>query len=202
MRDVKMITKEKNQSALSQTIEKILFDENDIKRIVESLAERIENDYRSLILQGDKFVVLGLLNGSVQFMADLVRKIDLPLQMQFIFTSSYGASTVSSGEVQIHTAKCAGILDDPTVHILVIEDIVDSGNTLSHVMKLLSERNNKSVKLCALFDKPSRRVTPVHVDYIGETVPDEFIVGYGLDYNENYRNLPYVGVLKREVYEK
>ena len=197
-----MITKEKKEMHLSQTIERILFDEKDIDAIVSRLAREIEDDYRELVSDGDKLVVVGLLNGSVQFMADLVRKIDLPLQMQFIFTSSYGASTVSNGNVQIHTAKCSEVLEDPSAHILIIEDIVDSGNTLSHVMKLLSEKNNKSVKLCALFDKPDRRVTPVQVDYIGERVPDEFIVGYGLDYNENYRNLAYVGVLKREVYEQ
>ncbi len=197
-----MMTEAKEKIGLSDTIDKILFTENEIEEIVSRLAWIIENDYREKVQSGDKLIVLGLLNGSVQFMADLVRKIDLPLQMQFIFTSSYGSSTVSSGEVQIHTAKCSDVLDDEGAHILVIEDIVDSGNTLSKVLKILSEKNNSSVKLCALFDKPERRTTPVAVDYVGAIVPDEFIVGYGLDYNENYRNLPYVGVLKREVYEQ
>ena len=146
--------------------------------------------------------MLGLLNGSVQFMSDLVRKIDLPLEMQFMFTSSYGTSTESSGNIKIHMGKCEDVLDDHRAHILVIEDIIDSGNTLSKVLSILNSMNNKSVKLCALLDKPERRVTEVFVDYIGARVPDEFVIGYGLDYNEIYRNLPYIGVLKREVYEK
>ncbi len=196
------MTEVKTLTALADTIEKVLFDEEEIRKTVNRLAKIIENDYREKVSSGDKLVVVGLLNGSVQFMSDLVREIDLPLQMQFIFTSSYGASTVSSGEVKLNMAKCAEVFDDPAAHILVIEDIIDSGNTLSKVLKALREKNNKSVKLCTLFDKPERRTTEVFVDYIGQTVPDEFIVGYGLDYNETYRNLPYVGVLKREVYEK
>ena len=189
-------------AGLSGTIEKVLFDESEIKQIVKALAKSIEDDYREVVSQGDKLVVVGLLNGSVQFMADLVREIDLPLQMQFIFTSSYGTSTVSNGDVKINMAKCEEVFDDPTAHILVIEDVIDSGNTLSKVLKILREKKSASVKLCALFDKPERRTTEVFVDYIGKVVPDEFIVGYGLDYNEVYRNLPYVGVLKPEVYSK
>lgn len=190
------------KTRLYKDIDKILFDENDLEKIVTRLAEEIENDYRELVCAGDKLVVLGLLNGSVQFMADLVRKIDLPLQMQFIFTSSYGSGTESSGKVRINMAKCEDVLDDENAHILVIEDIIDSGNTLSEVLKILSGKNCKSVKLCALFDKPERRVTEVFVDYIGARIPDEFIVGYGLDYDEIYRNLSVVGVLKKEVYQQ
>ncbi len=197
-----MMLEQLTKTGLYKDIEKILFDESDIERIVDRLAKEIENDYRDLVDAGDKLIVLGLLNGSVQFMADLVRKIDLPLQMQFVFTSSYGAGTESSGKVKINMAKCEDVLEDENAHILVIEDIIDSGNTLSEVLKILSEKNSKSVKLCALFDKPERRVTEVFVDYIGERVPDEFIVGYGLDYNEIYRNLSVVGVLKREVYQQ
>ena len=197
-----MITENKTLAALSKNIECVLFDEETISSIVERLANDIKNEYADFIEKGDKLVVLGLLNGSVQFMADLVRKIDLPLEMQFMFTSSYGASTESSGEIKIHMGKCEDVLNDPSAHLLVIEDIIDSGNTLSKVLRLLGDMNNKSVKICALFDKPERRVVEVDVDFIGARVPDEFIVGYGLDYNELYRNLPYVGVLKREVYEK
>jgi len=192
----------KNHELLTNDIKEILFDENQIAEIVENLAQRITADYLELIKSGDKLVVLGLLNGSVQFMADLVRKIDLPLEMQFMFVSSYGSGTESTGNVQIHMGKCEKVLDDPKAHILVIEDIIDSGNTLSKVLSILNSMNNKSVKLCSLLDKPDRRVTQVFVDYIGTRVPDEFVVGYGLDYNEIYRNLPYIGVLKREVYEK
>lgn len=191
----------KNHELLTRDVEKILFDEKQIEAIVDGLAERITADYSELVKSGDKLIVLGLLNGSVQFMSDLVRKIDLPLEMQFMFTSSYGAGTETKGEVDIHMGKCKDVLDDPKAHILVIEDIIDSGNTLSKVLAILNRMNNKSVKLCALLDKPDRRVTEVFVDYIGATVPDEFVIGYGLDFDELYRNLPYIGVLKREVYE-
>lgn len=192
----------KNHELLTCDIKEILFDEKQIDAIVEGLAERITADYSDYVKSGDKLVVLGLLNGSVQFMADLVRKIGLPLEMQFMFTSSYGKSTVSRGEIEIHMGKCESVLNDPKAHILVIEDIIDSGNTLSRVLEILKNMNNKSVKLCSLLDKPDRRVTEVFVDYVGARIPDEFVVGYGLDYNEIYRNLPYIGVLKREVYEK
>jgi hypoxanthine phosphoribosyltransferase len=194
--------KTKSINKLSEDVSKILIDEEELEAIVDRLANEITDYYAQFVSSGDKLVVLGLLNGSVQFMADLVRKIDLPLEMQFAFTSSYGAGTVSSGKVQIHMGKCEKVLDDPTAHILVIEDIIDSGNTLSEVLRILNTMNNKSVRLCSLLDKPERRTTQVYVDWIGAQVPDEFVIGYGLDYNEKYRNLPYIGVLKREVYEK
>ena len=197
-----MITENMRRTSLLDNIDHVLFEEDAIRSIVERLAKCIEEEYRELVEGGDKLVVLGLLNGSVQFMADLVRKIDLPLEMQFMFTSSYGTSTVSSGEIKIHMGKCEDILNDPSAHLLVIEDIIDSGNTLSKVLQILNGMDNKSVKLCALFDKPDRRVVNVDVDFVGAKIPDEFIVGYGLDYNEKYRNLPFVGVLKREVYEQ
>ena len=197
-----MVT-EKNRLSLHEDVEEILFSAEELDAIVERLAGEIQRDYIELVENGDKLVVLGLLNGSVQFMADLVRKIDMPVEMQFAYTSSYGANaTESNGNVQINMGKCSEVLDDPRSHILVIEDIIDSGNTLSKVLELLQGMNNKSVKLCSLLDKPERRVTEVHVDYIGARVPDAFVVGYGLDYNELYRNLPYLGVLKQEVYKK
>ena len=193
---------EMNKTTLHKDVEKILFTAEELDAIVSRLADEITADYKDIVAAGDKLIVLGLLNGSVQFMADLVRKIDLPLEMQFAYASSYGGSTVSSGDVKINMGKCSSVLDDPCAHILVIEDIIDSGNTLSAVLKALASMGNKSVKLCSLLDKPERRVTQVHVDYIGARVPDEFVIGYGLDYNEVYRNLPYLAVLKREVYEK
>ena len=197
-----MITENKKLTTLTNNVDYVLFDEEALDKIVSRLAKTIEDEYRACVENGDKLVFLGLLNGSVQFMADLVRKVDLPLEMQFMFTSSYGASTESNGEIKIHMGKCESVLDDPTAHLLIIEDIIDSGNTLSKVLKILDGMKNKSVKLCALFDKPDRRVVDVDVDFVGAIVPDEFIVGFGLDYDEKYRNLPYVGVLKREVYEK
>ena len=117
------------------------------------------------------------------FMADLMRYVELPCQMDFMICSSYGAGTESSGQIKI------------------VKDIIDSGNTLCYVKNLLKERGCKSIKLCTLFDKPSRREAPVYADYIGYEVANEFIVGYGLDFNERYRNLPYVGVLKPEAYQ-
>ena len=118
-----------------------------------------------------------------------------------MFASSYGNSTKSSGEVNIKVGKNPEVLDDPTANLIIVEDIVDSGNTLSRLLNVMKDKNNKSVALCALFDKPERRETEVNVEFLGARVPDEFIVGYGLDYCEKYRNLPYVGILKREIYE-
>ena len=185
-----------------QDIEKILFSESDLDEIVAEVASEITERYKEKILvDKDKLVILGVLNGSFQFVSDLVKKIDLPLQIEFMFASSYGKSTESSGEVNISVGKNPEVLDDPNAHIIVVEDIVDSGNTLSKLMAVLSQRGNKSVALCALFDKPERRTVEVQVDFVGARVPDEFIVGYGLDYDEKYRNMPFVGVLKREIYE-
>ena len=118
-----------------------------------------------------------------------------------MFASSYGNGTVSGGEVNINVGKNPEVLDDPNTNIIIVEDIVDSGNTLSKLLCAMKAKNNKSVALCALFDKPERRKVDVKVDFLGARVPDEFIVGYGLDYDEKYRNLPYVGILKREIYE-
>lgn len=191
-----------SKSVLVQDIEKILFSESDLDEIVAEVASEITERYKEKILvDKDKLVILGVLNGSFQFVSDLVKKIDLPLQIEFMFASSYGKSTESSGEVNISVGKNPEVLDDPNAHIIVVEDIVDSGNTLSKLMAVLSQRGNKSVALCALFDKPERRTVEVQVDFVGARVPDEFIVGYGLDYDEKYRNMPFVGVLKREIYE-
>ena len=191
-----------SKSVLVQDIEKILFSESDLDGIVAGVAREITERYKEKILvDKDKLVILGVLNGSFQFVSDLVKKIDLPLQIEFMFASSYGKSTESSGEVNISVGKNPEVLDDPNAHIIVVEDIVDSGNTLSKLMAVLSQRGNQSVALCALFDKPERRTVEVQVDFVGARVPDEFIVGYGLDYDEKYRNMPFVGVLKREIYE-
>ena len=131
-------------------------------------------------------------------MADLMRYVELPCQMDFMICSSYGAGTESSGQIKIVKDLSVPIQD---CHVLIVEDIIDSGNTLCYVKNLLKERGCKSIKLCTLFDKPSRREAPVYADYIGYEVANEFIVGYGLDFNERYRNLPYVGVLKPEAYQ-
>ena len=144
-------------------------------------------------------MLISVLRGSFVFMADLTRKITLPCTVDFMAVSSYRKGTTSSGQVQI-TKDLSDDIEGKD--ILVVEDILDSGNTLSYLMKLLQARHPASIRLCTLLDKPERRVVPVQADYVGFTIPDEFVVGYGLDYAEKYRNLPYIGVLKPSVYEE
>lgn len=191
----------KNSSLLND-IYAVLFSEEEIDKIVCRIASEITEAFKEKVLKNnEKLVIIAILNGSFQFVSDLVKKIDLPLQVEFMFASSYGNATKSSGEVEIKVGKNADVLDDPDANLVIIEDIVDSGNTLSKILKNLKGKNNKSVSLCALFDKPDRRETAVDLQFVGASIPDEFIVGYGLDYCERYRNLPYVGILKREIYE-
>ncbi|MPM70618.1 Hypoxanthine phosphoribosyltransferase [bioreactor metagenome] len=139
-----------------------------------------------------------ILKGSLVFVADLIREIKLPLEVSFLRATSYGSGTVSSGVVEISLA-----IDEKDLigaDVLVVEDILDSGHTLSNILKYLAGKGAHSVSLCVLLNKPSRRKTEVTIDYEGKQIPDEFVVGYGLDYNEKYRNLPYIGVLKKELY--
>ncbi len=174
-------------------IERELVSEAELQDIVKRLGKQISADYK-----GKNLLLVGILKGSIMFMADLMRQIDLPCKIDFMSVSSYGSGTKSSGEVKIIKD-----LDKPICgcDLLIIEDILDSGKTLSYIKKLLEARNPDSIKICTLFDKPERREVDLYADYIGTQVPNEFIVGYGLDYNEYYRNLPYIGVLKRSVYE-
>lgn len=177
---------------MHKDIEKILYSEKDIENIVNTIAKQIEKDYN------DKdFIMVGLLKGSVAFMVDLMRKVNLDFSIDFIVASSYGSGTVSSGRVNIQKDISQSVEGKD---ILIVEDIIDSGNTLDFITKYLKAKKAKSVKLCTLFNKPDRRVDDIHIDYAGAVIPDEFIVGYGLDYDEKYRNLPYVGVLKPSVY--
>ena len=177
---------------MHKDIEKILYSEQDIKNIVKRLAKEIEKDYN-----GKDFIMVGLLKGCVSFMVDLMREVNLDFSIDFLAVSSYGNSTVSSGRVNIQKDISTSV---DGKHILIVEDIIDSGNTLDSITKYLKAKKAKSVKLCTLFNKPDRRVADIHIDYAGAVIPDEFIVGYGLDYDEKYRNLPYVGVLKPSVY--
>lgn len=177
---------------LEQDIEKVLFSQEELDRRVKELGKQITRDYA-----GKAPVVVSILRGSYVFTADLTRAIDLPITVDFMSVSSYGAGTVSSGQVQI--------IKDLSEHIegkdlLIVEDILDSGNTLHYLMQVLRARGPASIRLCVLLDKPERRTKPVTADYCGFTVPDAFVAGYGLDYAEKYRNLPYIGVLKPEVY--
>ena len=177
---------------MHKDIEKILVSEKEIEGFVNTLAKQIEKDYN------DKdFIMIGLLKGSISFMADIMKKVNLDFAIDFMVASSYGSQSVSSGEVKIKKDVSMPIENKD---IIIIEDIIDSGNTLSYVVKYLLSKGAKSVKICTLFDKPLRREVDIKPDYCGMTVPDEFIVGYGLDYDEKYRNLPYVGILKRSVY--
>ena len=178
---------------MHKDIESILLSEKQLEKIVNSIAKMIEKDYN-----GKEFIMIGLLKGSVAFMADLMKKIDLDFAIDFMTASSYGSGTESSGKVKI---KSEGTIPVEGKHILLIEDIVDSGNTLNFVCNYLVTKGAKSVRVATLCDKPSRRKIPFTPAYVGAEIPDEFIVGYGLDYDEKYRNLPYIGVLKRSVYE-
>ncbi len=181
-------------SELINDVEEIFFTEEELDRRVSELAEEINRDYA-----GKEVLLVSVLRGSFVFMADLVRKIKVPCMVDFMACSSYGSGTSSSGQVKV-TKDLSQSIED--MHVLVVEDILDSGRTLSYLLKLLEARKPASIRLCTLLDKPERRVVPVHVDYTGFTIPDAFIVGYGLDYAERYRNLPYIGVLKPSIYEK
>jgi hypoxanthine phosphoribosyltransferase len=176
-------------------IERVLVDEKQIDQITTKLAEQITNDYKN---SNRPLVVIIILKGSMIFASDLLKKLELPLEIEFMKVSSYGAGTKNSGEIKIHLDLTRENLEQ--YDLLIIEDIVDSGRTLSRLTQLLKNRNANSVKTCTLLDKPSRREVPFTPDYCGTEIEDEFVIGYGLDYDEKYRNLPYVAVLKREVY--
>ena len=178
---------------MHQNVESILISQQKLEKTVKSLAKQIEKDYN-----GKEFIMVGLLKGSVVFMSDLMKQIDLDFEIDFMVASSYGGGTESSGKVKI--IKDLGV-DPRDKDLLIVEDVVDSGNTLNFVINHLMTNGARSVKVCTLCDKPSRRKVPLTPDYCGAEIPDEFIVGYGLDYDELYRNLPYIGVLKRSVYE-
>ena len=177
---------------MDKNIEKILFTEEVIKARVKELAKEISRD-----MKDDDLIVLTVLKGGMMLAADLVRELDFSVTLDFIAVSSYYSGTVSTGNVQI---KKDTDINMSGKKVLIVEDIVDSGNTLAHLVKLFELRGATQVRICTLLNKPARRTAQVDVQYIGFTVPDEFVVGYGLDYNQQYRNLPYIGVLKPEVY--
>ena len=179
---------------MREDMERILLTESDIHARVEELGRQISRDYA-----GREPLFVGVLKGCFIFMADLIRSVDLHCTMDFMAVSSYGSGTTSSGQVKI-TKDLSESIEGRD--IIVVEDILDSGNTLSYLFQLLQARHPASVRLCTLLDKPSRRTKPVTADYTGFAVDDLFVVGYGLDYAEKYRNLPYIGILKPAVYEK
>lgn len=178
---------------LDKDIQEVLVTREEIQAAVEKLGRQLTQDY-----QGKEVVVIGILRGAAIFLADIIREMDVYLDIDFMDVSSYGGGTESSGEVKI-------IKDLDTQlegrHVLVVEDIIDTGRTLKYLVDLFHYRKAASVKICTLLDKPARRVIKdIIPDYVGLEVPDEFVVGYGLDYQQQYRNLPYIGVLKPEVY--
>ena len=177
---------------LDKDVERVLFSEEELHRRVAEIAAEIDRDYA-----GREPLLVSVLRGSFVFMADLVRQIHLPCTVDFMAVSSYGAGTVSSGQVEIKKDLSDSIEGKD---LIIVEDILDSGNTLYYLMDVLRARKPASIRICALMDKPERRTKPITADYVGFTIPDAFIVGYGLDYAEKYRNLPYVGVLKPSVY--
>ena len=180
---------------MTEDIESILVSEQEIGEITGRIADEINRDYRN---SGKKLVLICILKGSLMFTAELMKKITLPMEVDFMKVSSYGAKTVSSGVINIHLDIKRDDMSD--VDFIIVEDNVDSGRTLSHLVRYLSERGANSVKTCTMLDKPDRRSVDFTPDYCGKVIPDKFVVGFGLDYNEKYRNLPFVGVLKPEVY--
>ncbi len=175
-------------------IDRVLLSEKELSEIVKKLGEEITRDYKDKNL-----VLVSVLKGSVIFMADLMREIKLPCTIDFMSVSSYGAGTKTSGVVKIIKDLDTDVVEG--ADLLIVEDILDSGVTLEYLIKVLSARNPKSVKICTLLDKPERRKANVKADYAGAQIPDAFVVGYGLDFNEKYRNLPFIGALKPAVYE-
>ncbi len=180
---------------IEKDVEEVLFDEKALEEILDRLADEIIRDYKD---SPRKLLILSILKGSITFTADLMRRIPLPLELDFMKVSSYGSGTESAGPLKISLDLNRDDISD--LDILVVEDIVDSGKTLSKLKKHLTERGAHSVKICTLLDKPSRREVELSADYCGAEVPDKFVIGYGLDYDEKYRNLPYVGVLSPKVY--
>lgn len=178
---------------MTNDISEILLSEEELKNIVNRLGEEISRDYA-----GKDLILISVLKGSVIFMADLMRAIKIPCKIDFMAVSSYGKGTKTTGEVKIIKDLTESIEGEDVV---IVEDILDSGVTLSYLKKLLLARNPASIKICTLLDKPERRKADIIADYAGTTIPDAFAVGYGLDYAEKYRNLPFIGVLKPEVYQ-
>jgi len=169
---------------------KVLIPEEELTARIAELGEQISKDY-----EGEEVFLVCILKGSAFFATELAKRITVPVIIDFMATSSYGSGTVSTGEVKIKKDLDLGIEGK---NVIIVEDIIDSGNTLHYLSKIFAERNAKSVKMVTMLDKPDRREVDVPVDYTGFTIPDEFVVGYGLDYDQKYRNLPYIGVVEFE----
>ena len=167
---------------------RVLLTEEEVDKRIRELGEQISKDF-----EGEEIHLVCVLRGSVFFTCELAKRITLPVSIDFMSASSYGSDTISSGKIKIVKDLEDSLMEK---NVIVIEDIVDTGRTLSYLLKMLGERKPKSLRLCTLLDKPDRRVTDVEVDYTGFEIPDEFVVGYGLDYAQKYRNLPYIGIVE------
>ena len=179
---------------MKNDILRTLISEDELHDKVAALGRKISADYA-----GKNLLMVSVLKGSVVFMADLMRELSIPCEIDFMCVSSYGSGTKTSGVVKIMKDLDIDLKDRD---LLIVEDILDSGMTLSDIKEMLKQRGTRSIRICTLLDKPERRQADIKPDYSCFTVPDEFVVGYGLDYDEKYRNLPYVGILKPEVYTK
>ena len=179
-------------ASIHADVEEILLTEEQIQARVAELGVQLTADYA-----GREPVLISVLKGSIVFLADLVRGVELPLSIDIMEVSSYGAATESSGQVRILKD-----LSNPIEgrDVLVVEDIIDTGLTLNYLLRYLREKGPATLRICCLLDKPARRLTEIEIDYVGFTIPDRFVIGYGLDYGERYRNLPYIGVLRPSVY--
>ena len=183
---------EATATTIHADVQEVLLTEEQIQARVAELGAQLNADYAGL-----EPVLISVLKGSIVFLADLVRSMELPLSIDIMEVSSYGAATETSGQVRILKD-----LSNPIEgrHVIVVEDIIDTGLTLNYLLRYLREKGPASLRICCLLDKPARRLTEIPIDYVGFTIPDRFVVGYGLDYGERYRNLPYVGVLRPSVY--
>ena len=177
----------------SNDIERVLIDEGEIAERIGEIAAQIDADY-----QGKTPIVICILKGSLVFCADLIRAMEVPVTLEFMKVSSYGASTTSSGKLSVSLDIMSNIENKD---VLIVEDIIDSGHTMKALTDMLKTRNPATLRIVTLLDKPSRRVAPIEADYTCFEIEDEFVIGYGLDYAEKYRDLPYVGILSRKVYE-
>jgi hypoxanthine phosphoribosyltransferase len=180
---------------MENDIKSVLISETELKAIVKRLGEQISKDY-----EGKELLLVSVLKGSVVFMGDLMRAIKIPCFIDFMSVSSYGNNTSSTGVVKIIKDLDTNVIEG--TNLLIVEDILDSGRTLSYLKDILARRNPESIKICTLLDKPDRRTADIQADYVGIQIPDAFVVGYGLDFAERYRNLPYVGVIKPEAVER
>ncbi|HEX6141042.1 MAG TPA: hypoxanthine phosphoribosyltransferase [Candidatus Limnocylindria bacterium] len=187
-----MPMQQERSAAIHEDVEEVLIDGARLRARVAELGHELSRDY----VDRDP-VLVSVLKGSIIFLADLIREMEIPLSLDLMEVSSYGASTESSGQVRILKDLSKPIEGR---HVIVVEDIIDTGLTLNYLLKYLHDKAPASIRICCLLDKPARRLAEIPIDYRGFTIPDRFVIGYGLDYDERYRNLPYIGVLRPSVY--